>query len=68
MFGGPPKGTGLESRQFSKYSQCNVFLCCNKKRNRFLDYHNENYFATACVNDEPIYSSTGDSSGEEEDP
>ena len=64
---GVSKGTGLESRPFSKCSHCDVFLCCNAKRNCFLEYHNENYFPTAGVSDEPIYSSTDDSSGENED-
>jgi hypothetical protein len=45
-----------------------VFLCCNKKRNLFLQFHNENYFATTGVSDEAIYSSTDDGSGEDEDP
>jgi hypothetical protein len=45
-----------------------VFLCCNKKRNCFLEFHNENCFATAVVSDETIYSSTDDGSGEDEDP
>jgi hypothetical protein len=45
-----------------------VFLCCNKKRNCFLDFHNENYFATGDVSDDAIYSSTDDGSEEDEDP
>jgi hypothetical protein len=53
------KGTG---------SHCDVFLCCKKKRNCFFEFHNENYFAAAGLSDEPIYSSTDDGSGEDEDP
>jgi hypothetical protein len=45
-----------------------VFLCCNKKRNCFLDFHNENYFATGDVSDDAIYISTDDGSEEDEDP
>ena len=45
-----------------------MFICCYKKRNCFLEYHNENYFATAGVSDAPTYSSTDDSSGEDEYP
>ena len=58
------KGTDLESRPFSKCSHCDVFRCCNKKKSCFLEYHNENYFATAGVNDVPIYSSISASTAE----
>jgi hypothetical protein len=59
------KGTGLESRPFSKCSHCDVFLFCNKKRNCFLEFHKENYFATG--GDDAIYSSTDDGSEEDDD-
>ncbi|EFX67744.1 hypothetical protein DAPPUDRAFT_115201 [Daphnia pulex] len=35
--------TKLESRPFSKCKQCNVFLCLGKKRNCFVEFHDENY-------------------------
>jgi hypothetical protein len=43
------KETGFESRPFSKCSHWDAFLCYNKKRNCFLEFHNENYFATTGV-------------------
>lgn len=30
---------GIQSRLYSKCSHCNVFLCCNDKKNCFADYH-----------------------------
>ena len=68
MVPGRLAGTGLESRPFSKCSHRDVFLCCNKKRNSFLEFHNENYFATAGVSDDAIYSSTENGLGEDEVP
>lgn len=29
----------LQSRPFSKCTTCNVFLCCNDKKNCFVEYH-----------------------------
>jgi hypothetical protein len=61
------RGTGLESRPFYKCSHCDVLICCNKKRNCFIEFHDENYFDTDAVSDEPIYSTTDDSSAEDDD-
>jgi hypothetical protein len=60
------KGKGLESRPFLKFSHCDVFLCCNKKRNCFYEFRNQKYFATTGISDDPIYSSTDYGSGEDE--
>ncbi len=37
-------GRTLESRPFLKCKQCNVFMRLGKKRNWFVQYHDENYF------------------------
>ncbi len=60
----------LESRPFSKCKQCNVFLCLGKKRNCFVEYHDENYFQAeeAPLEDvEAVYSASEESDGQVSD-
>lgn len=57
----------LESRPFSKCKQCNVFLCLGKKRNCFVEYHDEAYFPVevAPLEDmEAVYSDSEESDGQ----
>ncbi len=56
-----------ESRPFSKCKQCKVFLCLGKKRNCFVEYHDERYFheEEAPLEDvEAVYSSAEESDGQ----
>ncbi|EFX69186.1 hypothetical protein DAPPUDRAFT_113839 [Daphnia pulex] len=59
----------LESRPFSKCKQCNVFLCLGKKRNCFVEYHDENYlFEEASLAEvEAVYSTSEESDGKASD-
>jgi hypothetical protein len=36
-----PNGHTKESRPFSQCSMCNIFLCLSKKRNCFLEFHDD---------------------------
>jgi hypothetical protein len=36
-----PNGHTKESRPFSKCNKCKIFLCISKKRNCFLEFHEE---------------------------
>ena len=59
----------LESRPFSKCKQCNVFLCLGKKRNCFVEYHDDNYTSEEAPLDEveAVYSASEESDGQASD-
>jgi len=66
--------TKLESRPYSKCQQCNIFLCLGKKRNCFVEFHDERYFAIEDPEDEAplpgveaVYSSSEESDGQASD-
>jgi hypothetical protein len=62
--------TKLESRPFSKCKQCNVFLCLGKKRNCFVEYHDENYLfeeEAPLAEVEAVYSASEESDGQASD-
>ena len=59
----------LESRPFSKCKQCNVFLCLGKKRNCFVEFHDDNYTSEEAPLDEveAVYSASEESDGQASD-